>query len=130
MKVKFIVITKASIKPYDTVGNWADEVAVINDKEDEPCLYIDADPENFPRENIIVSAIPFIIEKDGRRFKIERLKSKVFYEGEILIVDESGREVAGLCRKPSKWNVEYEEFDNLEDAIKRARKIVFGRDEI
>ena len=44
----------------------------------------------------------------------------VFEEGEILILDEDGREVAGHLRKPDKWGIEYEVFDNLEDAIKRA----------
>lgn len=43
--------------------------------------------------------------------------------GEILIVDESGREITGKMRKPSKWYVETECFDSLEKAITRSLAI-------
>jgi len=124
-KIKFVVITKASDKPCKDEGNWSDATAVINDKEVEPCLYIDADPDEFPRENILASAVtPVVIENGNRRFKIARIRVPVFTVGEILIVDDSGREVAGALRKPSKWWVEYEEFDDLREAIKRARELI------
>jgi len=124
--MKFIVITKASLKPHDDVGNWADEIAAINDKEEEPCLYVGiTDAPDLPKENLIPSTTPFVIEKNGCRFNVERIRTPVFEEGEILIVDETGREVAGRCRKPSKWLVEYEEFDDLAKAVKRAREIIF-----
>ena len=128
-KIKFVVITKASTKPCGEAGNWADTIAVINDKEDEPYLYIDADPGGFPEENILAGLSPFTVENNNRRFKIRWIRVPVFEPGEILIVDETGREVAGYCRKPSKWMVEYEEFDNLEEAIKRAREIMYGDEE-
>lgn len=51
------------------------------------------------------------------------INSKVFHLGEILILDEYGREIAGIQRKPSKWYVEYKEFDNLEDAVKLTKRI-------
>lgn len=50
-------------------------------------------------------------------------KRQVFYVGEMIIVNDLGREVCGHGRKPSKWNVKYEEFDSLEDAIRKAGEI-------
>lgn len=44
----------------------------------------------------------------------------VFHVGEILILDESGREFGYPGRKPSKWFIETEEFDDLDDAIRRS----------
>ncbi len=58
--------------------------------------------------------------------KIARLhmRAEVFEVSEILILDnETGREVSGQGRKPSKWDVEVEEFSKIEDAIKRAREV-------
>ena len=48
----------------------------------------------------------------------------VFSLGEILILDSCGREVAGRGRKPSKWIVNCQEFDNLDDAIVCAQKVL------
>ena len=50
---------------------------------------------------------------------------QVFELGELLILDApDGREVAGKQRAPRKWYVEYEEFDDIEDAIKRSREVL------
>lgn len=45
------------------------------------------------------------------------LRCEVFALGEILILDESGREVGGRGRKPAKWDVTVQECPTLEDAI-------------
>lgn len=45
------------------------------------------------------------------------LRCAVFARGEILILDESGREVAGQGRRPAKWGVTIQECPTLEDAI-------------
>lgn len=47
----------------------------------------------------------------------------VFSLGEILVLDDSGREVAGLGRKPSKWRVTYELFYDIALAVERAREV-------
>lgn len=47
---------------------------------------------------------------------------RVFHVGEVIIVNESGREIPYPGRKASKWYVEYEEFDDLETALDRAEK--------
>lgn len=48
----------------------------------------------------------------------------VFTLGEILILDSpSGREVDGIGRKPSKWDIAYVTFDTIDEAITRAREI-------
>jgi hypothetical protein len=50
-------------------------------------------------------------------------RSPVFDLGEILIVDsEYGREVGG-GRKPSKWDVDADYFDDIEDAIARSQEV-------
>ena len=47
----------------------------------------------------------------------------VFEEGEILVVNKHGREIAGLGRKPSKWRVEFETFWTLRAALRRAKRL-------
>lgn len=51
------------------------------------------------------------------------MRTPVFCVGEILILDGDGREVAGRGRKPSKWDVDVEHFDSLEDAVERAKEL-------
>lgn len=51
------------------------------------------------------------------------LRVPVFTAGEILILGEDGREVAPPGRKPDKWQVQYEEFDDVHEAIARAREV-------
>ena len=51
------------------------------------------------------------------------LYTQVFWKGEILVLDESGREIGGVGRKPSKWFVTCEHFNNIEDAIRRSREV-------
>jgi hypothetical protein len=48
------------------------------------------------------------------------LHRPVFWVGEVLILDDNGREIPYPGRKPSKWSVECEEFDKIEDALARA----------
>jgi len=56
---------------------------------------------------------------------IGECKVPVFEEGEIIICDtDNGREICYPGRKPSKWGVDFEIFDNLDDAVKRAREII------
>lgn len=47
-------------------------------------------------------------------------RAPVFALGEILVLDDAGREVAGHGRKPNKWDVGCEEFDTIEAATARA----------
>lgn len=46
----------------------------------------------------------------------------VFTLGEIMVMDSSGRTIPD-GRKPSKWFVTYETFNNINDAVKRAKEI-------
>lgn len=47
----------------------------------------------------------------------------VFTLGEVLILNADGREPFGEGRKPNKWDVSYEDFSTIEEAIVRARDI-------
>lgn len=50
------------------------------------------------------------------------LRTPVFYLGEIIIAN-GGREIGGVGRKPSKWEVDYETFSNVDEAIRRSREV-------
>lgn len=52
------------------------------------------------------------------------MREPVFHVGEVLILDESGREIGYPGRKPSKWYVEVVELDSLEEAHALARKVL------
>lgn len=54
---------------------------------------------------------------------LHTLETDVFVLGEILILGSDAREVSGKGRKPSKWDVAYEEFDSIEEAAIRAREV-------
>lgn len=119
IKVKYAVITEASLKPSEEEGNWADDIAVINLKEQ--ALYVGALPS--PSDPILFIKPSTITLKD-KAYTINRVKTPAFMKGEILIVDaETEREIAGLRRKPSKWDVKYEVYDNVEEAVKRALEV-------
>lgn len=67
----------------------------------------------------------------GLRSEIQRKvllygRLEVFTLGEILLLSESGREICGRCRKPSKWLVNCEKFDTLEEAIVRTEGVLRG----
>lgn len=47
----------------------------------------------------------------------------VFRLGELLIVNGDGREMAGGGRKPNKWDVDAEYFDEPEPAVRRALEV-------
>ena len=51
--------------------------------------------------------------------------TEVFQAGELLICSkDTEREIPYPSRKPSKWNVEYEVFDDLELAIIRCKEVI------
>lgn len=75
----------------------------------------------------LATALGQIYLENGQQVGIESLalRVRVFEPGEILICN-GGREVAGKGRKPSKWFIEYEEFDNINDAVQRAVAITYN----
>jgi hypothetical protein len=55
---------------------------------------------------------------------IGECKTAVFEKGEIVICDvNTGREIPYPGRKPSKWDIVYETFYILDNAINRANEI-------
>jgi hypothetical protein len=100
MKYEYAVITKVP-NPLDDQGNLA------------LCgpIYCET------RERKIVSAVDIL----GNA--IFAMRSPVFHLSEILILDDYGREPCGLGRNPSKWNIDYETFDNIEAAIEKAKEV-------
>ena len=118
----FIVITGV---PDAADGNYATSGAHINPNA----------KEHFVGSNIIISPPKFDEELFGKAvmsenkvidLSIEQLVfccTPVFKLGEILIMDSNDRVIPD-DRKPSKWNVEYESFNNIKSAIKRAKEVV------
>lgn len=51
------------------------------------------------------------------------LRCSVFHLGEIMVMS-GGREVAGLGRKPSKWDVDVQEVATMAEAVELARSVI------
>lgn len=49
-----------------------------------------------------------------------------FERGEVLVLDASGREPLGQCRKPAKWSVHEEHFPTLAEALECRRRVLAG----
>lgn len=54
---------------------------------------------------------------EGHKFSVVVADHYPFYKGEIMVLSPDGREVAGVGRKPSKWDVITEEFDTAVEAV-------------
>lgn len=82
--------------------------------------------ETFPTD---VAICEELFDRDGNAIDMTEFWTKadyhqqVFHVGEILILNDGGREVCYPGRKPSKWHVRVEEFTNLDQAIQRANKV-------
>ena len=101
MKIKYCVITE--IKKLE--DNLADDFLL---EMDEGLVVWGDIPDRF---------LPEAIEET----KKTEIKVAVFDEGEILICDECG-EIGGE-RKPWKYGVTYEMFDNVEAAVKKSLEV-------
>lgn len=108
MKVKYLVITKIDEDTtYTPFAYKKDDMIIVDDSYDFDC-------DSIPKEDWLMT----------------KVKKNVFQIGELLIVNEYGRE-GEFGRKPDKWFVEYREFD---DPIKAMRfsnkiqsKIIYGK---
>ena len=105
--MKYCVITKT--KSSDVLGNHYDDMAVeVYDDINKKYIWT------------VSNDLDWSLYKDQ---KVLSVKLPVFHRGEILLLDDSGREICGMQRKPSKWFIEYEEFKTLKKAIVRALEI-------
>ena len=111
MKKEFVfgVITKVPVG--DEPGNLFDEFVDLNDT---PRLHITSKDEpnvKLPKSEVLILTYG----------------SPVFEIGEILSVLKEdgiyGREVDTKGRKPSKWCVDFEVFDKIEDAVAKSREV-------
>jgi hypothetical protein len=127
MVAYFAVITKVSD---DSSGNYSCAEMLINP---------DANP-NTVGANIIVNP-PFHLVKEyfsdavkrGRDTTINLTKKQmvfcnvpVFTIGEILVMGSNDRTIPD-GRKPDKWDVEYEIFNDIDSAAKRSKE-VYGKE--
>lgn len=99
----FAVVTR--VPPAHEIGNMATAIGAI---------YV-ADSHD-PLANLV----PIGEIHPGGALVALNWRLAVFTLGEILVLDEHDREIAGQTSKPSKWDVTVEHFDTIEDAIDRA----------
>ena len=52
------------------------------------------------------------------------IQAPVFRLGEVMYLNEDGRELYGQGRKPSKWSVQYETFSSATEACARSIDIL------
>lgn len=67
-----------------------------------------------------------VYRKIGELIGIEgylRLRTQVFTLGEVLLVNDDGREIVGHGRKPNKWSVGFETFDDASKAVERSLEV-------
>ena len=111
---KFCVITKVGAYKNGIRGILSDDFFVSIPEAKRP-------DEDDDTDKVVLDGIPdrFIPEGADDTNKLTPIKVPVFEEGEILVCDDAGIEV-GKERKPWKWDVEYEMFDDVEEAVKKA----------
>jgi len=107
-KWKYQVITRIPDPEKGETGNLYDEV---------PWWLVEGTGEIKDGE-----WVPDRVERDYSRGSV---RMPVFEIGEVLIVNDYGREIVGHGRKADKWDVDYEEFDTIEEAVVRAREVSF-----
>lgn len=107
--MKYAVVTR--VPPTTEAGNMAVALDIYVQVE-EP------GPGNDYRGKL-ESAIPYL------GAATLALRRPVFALGEVLILDgEHGRELAGHGRKPSKWDVQVEYFDDARAACARGNQAI------
>ena len=80
-------------------------------------------PNPLTEDGNLASALVYRLPPDLTMLCMTQGRIEVFTLGEILILDEYGREIGGAQRKPGKWHVEVEYFADLEEAVVRAREV-------
>lgn len=80
------------------------------------------DPET--NDGNLASALVYRLPKDLQFHVMINGRTEVFALGEIVILNESGREIGGRGRKPSKWHINYELFDAVDAAVARSAEVV------
>lgn len=102
--MKFVVITKIR----NVLGNLAVNMDLYEPSEEPSAAngYLG----NYSRINVLIAL---------------NMRTPVFQVGEVLIVDDNGRELPYPGRKPAKWDVETEEFeiDRLGDALACSERV-------
>lgn len=123
------VVTK--VPPYPSMWNMCDDQLYVvgAGKDGEMAFFVLDDWESRSNAEEMGTVLP--------------VKRENYHLGEIIICDGAGREVGGFRRKPIKSGhiksddpdddhykdegLEFEEFDNLDDALDRARKVLDDR---
>ena len=120
----FAVITKT---PTSDDGNRACSTMYINPRGEEQVVgsRIIIPPNKF-EDDLFAKAITSVCMNtiDLSEEQVLFCMVPVFKLGEILVMDCNSDRTIPDGRKPSKWDVEYETFNDIESAVKRAIEVV------
>lgn len=86
------------------------------------------DPQATGGELDYDASMPLIGDAMGNRALHLWLRTDVFRLGEVLVTNGE-REVVGAGRRPDKWGVKVEAFDDIDKAIARAHEVTRVDDE-
>lgn len=120
--MKIVVVTKADPEP----GNMA--IGSMN-------LYIQTNEDDPAYDGYLKKVEPFsewlmnTLPREQAVGLLLNLRKPVFEVGEIMFLDEGGRELNGIGRKPDKWNVEVESVDSVEAAVMLSLQITEQREQ-
>lgn len=109
--MRFQVITKVPDPADGDAGNMALGLGCYMETEQ-------ASSENGWKATLV--SIPELL---GNPMAVLMLRQPVFSLGEVVIVDEGGRELVCGQRKADKWDVQYETFDSIDEAVRRAQEV-------
>lgn len=107
LNLRYAVITRIPRYPDEVVGEHG-----YRNMYDDLIYYDD--------ENLVLTEGDHLEEIEHS--KIFRIKRQTFRLGEVIPIDEYGREFGGDGRKPSKWVVDFEVYDSVIDAILRGEE--------
>lgn len=123
-KYQFAVITDVG---NDNGGNYACSELLIDPDADKHVVGSNIIVDAPIDEDLFVEAVKF---RDSGANTIDLTKRQmlfcntpVFKLGEIMVVDRATDRTVPDDRKPSKWDVGCEYFDDVESAIKRAKEV-------
>jgi hypothetical protein len=124
--MKFAVITKI---PDDLDGNYYTEEMLVSPKHRDIMVgsgnYV-SPPEEYIGKHYrqaLQRNLHGIMKIEDDEEYITFVSVPVFSIGEILVMDEGGRTIPD-GRKPTKWSVEFEMFEDIESAIERAKQVM------
>ena len=123
-ELRFVVITGVPSPPHD--GNLWDGMLMTDGKR----VFVDAGDDFCKLALRVILQEPdghdgwnTLFDSQTDKTPFPHVQLPVFTVGELVVVDANGREVNGHGRKPRRWFVDFEVYDDFETAIARAVQV-------